>query len=173
MFILFLVNFFQSQQLFKVLSNKKGSIKKNDLHSIKIDRKEYYEQNKEKIKQLNKKWRLRNREYDIIRKQEYRTKNRELIKAKDKLRLLNNPEITRKRQNKWRSDNRAIMRTYGMIQHYRIKQKALALQYLQNDAYSPSSDNPFHSVPTWPLSCLLLLQKVLKSNQHSQINILS
>ena len=28
-------------------------------------RKEYYEKNKEKIKQLNREWRLRNREYDL------------------------------------------------------------------------------------------------------------
>jgi len=32
-------------------------------------RKEYYEKNKEKIKQLNREWRLRNREYDLKRKQ--------------------------------------------------------------------------------------------------------
>src|SRR3989344_6861893 len=35
-------------------------------------RKEYYEKNKEKIRQLNKEWRLRNREYDLNRKQECR-----------------------------------------------------------------------------------------------------
>lgn len=125
----------------------------------KREKKVYYEQNKERIRQLNKEWRLRNREYDLNRKQEYRIKNKEIIKVKDKLRLLNNPESVRLRQNKWRRDNRAIMRTYGMIQHYRTKQKALALQYLSNDTYSPPSDNPFYSVPTLPLSYLLLAQK--------------
>ena len=84
-------------------------------------RKEYYEKNKEKIRQLNREWRLRNREYDLKRKQEYRIKNRELIKFKEKLRILNNPESERQRQNKWRRDNRAIMRTYGMIQHYKTE----------------------------------------------------
>ena len=118
-------------------------------------RKEYYKDNKEKIKQLNKEWRLRNREYDLNRKQEYRKKNRELIKAKEKLRIFNNPESERQRQNKWRRDNRAIMRTYGMIQYHRTKQKALALRYLKNEEFKPSTDKIFHSVPTFALSYLL------------------
>ncbi len=50
-----------------------------------------------------------------------------------------------------------MMRTYGMIQHYRSRQKALALQYLINEDYSPSTAQIFHSVSTYPLSCLLLL----------------
>ncbi len=118
-------------------------------------RKEYYEKNKDKIRQLNKEWRLRNREHDLNRKQEYRKKNGEIIKVKEKLRILNNPESERQRQNKWRRDNRAIMRTYGMIQHYRAKQKALALQYLNNEEFKPSSGGIFHSVPTFALSYLL------------------
>src|SRR3989344_5012824 len=108
------------------------------------------------MRQLNREWRLRNREYDLKRKQEYRIKNRELIKFKEKLRILNNPESERQRQNKWRRDNRAIMRTYGMIQHYRTKQKALALQYLKNDTFKPSNGDIFHSVPTFALSYLLI-----------------
>ena len=118
-------------------------------------RKEYYEKNKEKIRQLSKEWRLRNREYDLNRKQEYRKKNRDVIKVKEKLRIANNPERERQRQNKWRSDNRAIMRTYGMIQYYRTKQKALALQYLENEEFKPSNEEVFHSVPTFALSYLL------------------
>jgi len=122
-------------------------------------RKGYYEKNKEKIKQLNKEWRLRNREYDLNRKQDYRKKNRELLNAKAKLKRQNNPEQQRTRQNKYRGENRAIMRTYGMIQHYRTKQKALALQYLENEDFKPSSEDVFHSVPTFALSYLLVLQK--------------
>ena len=124
-------------------------------------RKEYYEKNKEKIMQLNREWRLRNREYDLKRKQEYSKKNRELIKAKEKLRILNNPESERQRQNKWRRDNRAIMRIYGMIQHYRTKQKALALQYLENEDFKLSNEEIFRSVPTFALSYLLIAQKVI------------
>jgi len=55
----------------------------------------------------------------------------------------------RQRQNKWRRDNRAIMRTYGMIQHYRTKQKALALQYLENEEFKSSNQDIFHSVATF------------------------
>jgi|TARA_B100001971_G_C18082826_1_gene479245 DNA-directed RNA polymerase subunit RPC12/RpoP len=118
-------------------------------------RKEYYEKNKEKIKQLNKEWRLKNREYDLKRKQEYSKKNRELINAKAILRRKNNPELERQSKKLWRDNNLDHMRTYGMIQHYRRKQKALALQHLQNDTYRPSNKEIFHSVPTFALSYLL------------------
>jgi len=126
-------------------------------------RKEYYEKHKEKIRQLNRKWRLRNREYNLKRKEEYRRKNRDIIKAKEKLRINNNPEKERLRQNKWRKDNRTLMRNYGMIQHYRTKQKALALQYLENEEFKPSNENPFHSVPTFALPYLLvIIENLLK-----------
>ena len=111
-------------------------------------RKEYYEKNKEKIRQLNKEWRLRNREYDLKRKQEYSKKNREILNAKAKMRRQNNPEPERQRKKLWRDNNLNQMRTYGMIQHYRSKQKALALQYLKNEGFGPSNDIIFHSVPT-------------------------
>ena len=126
-------------------------------------RKEYYEKHKEKIRQLNRKWRLRNREYNLKRKEEYRRKNRDIIKAKEKLRINNNPEKERLRQNKWRKDNRTLMRNYGMIQHYITKQKALALQYLENEEFKPSNENPFHSVPTFALPYLLvIIENLLK-----------
>jgi DNA-binding NtrC family response regulator len=35
----------------------------------------------------------------------------------------------------WRANNLNQMKTYGMIQHYRSKQKALALRYLENDDF--------------------------------------
>jgi len=94
-------------------------------------RKEYYEKNKEKIRQLNREWRLRNREYDLKRKQEYSKKNRETLNVKARLRRQDNPEPERQRKRLWRDNNLNQMRTYGMIQHYRRKQKALALQYLE------------------------------------------
>jgi DNA-directed RNA polymerase subunit RPC12/RpoP len=118
-------------------------------------RKEYYEKNKEKIRQLNREWRLKNREYDLKRKREYSKKNRELLNAKVRLRRQNNPEPERQRKRVWRANNLNMMRIYGMIQHYRRKQKALALQYLKNDAYKLSTDDIFHSVPTFALSYLL------------------
>jgi len=118
-------------------------------------RKEYYEKNKEKIKQLNIEWRLRNREYDLKRKQEYSKKNREILNAKARLRRRNNPEPERQIKKLWRVSNQDMMRTYGMIQHYRTKQKTLALRYLKNDTYSHSTDEIFHSVPTFALSYLL------------------
>ena len=94
-------------------------------------RKENYEKNKEKIRQLNREWRLRNREYDLKRKQEYSKKNRETLNVKARLRRQDNPEPERQRKRLWRDNNLNQMRTYGMIQHYRRKQKALALQYLE------------------------------------------
>ena len=118
-------------------------------------RKGYYEKNKEKIRQLNKEWRSNNREYDLKRKREYSKKNRKLLNAKAKLRRQDNPEPERQSKKLWRTNNLNQMRIYGMIQHYRSKQKALALQYLKNDTYSPSTDKIFHSVPTFALSYLL------------------
>ena len=133
-------------------ANKISSAKPNYLHTLK---REYYEQNKEKISQLGKEWRLKHREYDLKRKQEYGKENRIIRNFKAKLRRQDNPEPERERKKAWRNNKLQIMRTYGVIQHYRARQKALALQYLRNDTYSPSSDNPFHSVPTLPLSELL------------------
>src|SRR3989344_6830108 len=107
-------------------------------------RKGYYEKNKDKINQLNKEWRLRNREYDLKRKQEYSKKNREILNAKAKLRRQSNPEPERLRKKLWRANNHDIMRTHGMIQYYRTKQKAFALQYLENEDFKPSSEDMFH-----------------------------
>ena len=59
------------------------------------------------------------------------------------------------------------MRTYGMIQHYRTKQKALALQYLENEDFKPSNEEIFHSVPTFALSYLLEIQKSLKERERA------
>lgn len=58
-----------------------------------------------------------------------------------------------------------------MIQHYRGKQKALALQYLKNDPYSHSNDNLFSSVPTFALSYLLnsRMQNPFKLPQHPAV----
>src|SRR3989339_1648959 len=69
-------------------------------------RNEYYEKNKEKIKQLNKEWRLRNREYDINRKQEYSKKNRKLLNTKARLIRQNNPEPERLKNRSYRAKNR-------------------------------------------------------------------
>src|SRR3989344_5224242 len=118
-------------------------------------RKEYYEKNKEKIKQLSKEWRLGNREYDLKRKQEYSKKNREILNAKARLRRQSNPEPERLKNRSYRDKNRDMMKTYGMIQHYRTKQKTLALQYLENEDFKPSNEEIFHSVPTFALSYLL------------------
>lgn len=48
-----------------------------------------------------------------------------------------------------------MRRVYGMIQHYRRKQKTLALPYLENEEFKPSNDAIFRSVPTFALSYLL------------------
>jgi len=118
-------------------------------------RKEYYEKNKEKIRHLNREWKLKNREYNLKKKREYYQRNKKAIRAKSKEWILNNSELERQRQNKYRKENRATMQVYGMIQHYRTKQKALALRYLENKDFKPSSEDMFHSVPIFPLSYLL------------------
>lgn len=118
-------------------------------------RREYYQKNKERIKLLSRKWKLKNRNYVLKKKREYYQKNKNVIRAKAKLWVLNNQEQERQRQNRYRKENRATMRVYGMIQHYRCKQKALALRYLKNNGYKPSTDDIFHSVPTYSLSYLL------------------
>jgi len=106
-------------------------------------RKWYYEKHKEKIKQLNKEWRLRNREYELKRHQEYRTRNKELIRSKEKLRRLKNPEKERQKQNNYRRENRNIMRTYGLIQYYREKQKQLALKELEKIGFENDKEIQF------------------------------
>src|SRR3989344_2579710 len=129
-------------------------------------RKEYYEKNKEKIRQLNKEWRLKNREYDLKRKQEYSKKNREILNAKARLRRQDNPEPERLKNRSYRARNRGMMKTYGMIQHYRTKQKALALQYLENEDFKPSKEDIFHSVPTFALAYLLVDTQALNRNNE-------
>ncbi|MDP3917155.1 MAG: hypothetical protein Q8Q42_02600 [Nanoarchaeota archaeon] len=96
-------------------------------------RNEYYKKNKEKIKQLNKEWRLKNREYNLNRKQDYRKKNRETLNTKAKLKRQTNP--VPERQNKYRKENRTVIRTYGMIQYYRTKQKELAMRELERTGF--------------------------------------
>ncbi|PIN80702.1 hypothetical protein COV16_00435 [Candidatus Woesearchaeota archaeon CG10_big_fil_rev_8_21_14_0_10_34_8] len=124
-------------------------------------RKEYYEKNKAKIRQLNREWRLRNSEYDMKRKQAYSKLNKDILNAKAKLRRQMNPKPERQRKKLWRDNNLNQMRTYGIIQHYRTKQKALALKYLKNDGLNPQNEQIFHSVPTFALSFLLYLSKNL------------
>ena len=57
----------------------------------------------------------------ITRKQEYKKKNRELLNAKARLKRQNNPKPERQKKKLWRTNNQDMMRTYGMIQHYRTK----------------------------------------------------
>lgn len=118
----------------------------------KIDKEAYYQKNKEKIRQLSREWRLRNREYDLKRKIEYGKENRKIRNLKARLRRQDSLQQERERKKAWRNNKLPTMKTYGMIQHYRTKQKALALQYLKNDTYSLSNNNPFSSVPTFELS---------------------
>ena len=77
------------------------------------------------------------------------------------LRRQNNLEVHNRRKMVWRNRNLEAMKIYGMIQYYRRKQKALALQYLKNKQYQPSTDDIFHSVPTFALSDLLDLWIIL------------
>ena len=58
-----------------------------------------------------------------------------------------------------------MMRTYGIIQYYRTKQKNLALQYLENEDFKPYNEDIFHSVPTFALSYLLKNPIRLKKNR--------
>lgn len=101
-----------------------------DLIKIKTDPKRGEKVFKQAIKVLqgnepkaSKEWRLGNREYDLERKQEYSKKNREILNAKAKLRRQSNPEPERLKNRRYRNKNMEMMRTYGMIQHYRTKQK--------------------------------------------------
>src|SRR3989344_3211520 len=82
-------------------------------------------------------------------------KNREILNAKARLKRQANPEPEGLKNRNHRVKNRDTMRTYGMIQHYRTKQKTLALQYLEKEDFKPSNEHMFHSVPTFALSYLL------------------
>lgn len=134
--------------------SSKGYHQKNK-DKIKQKHKEWRLKNKERIIQKCKEYRLKNREKDLKRKQEYYQKNKQIISLKEKIRRKNNLELHNQRKKAWRAKNLETMRTYGLIQHYRRKQKALALQYLKNEEYKPYSVKIFHSVPTYSLSYLL------------------
>ena len=104
----------------------------------KESKKRHYEQNKKKLNQLKRAWRLRNREYDLKRKRGYYKEKKEIINAKARLRRRTNPEPERQRLRLWRANNQDVAKTYGIIQHYRIKQRDLALKYLKNDDFTLS-----------------------------------
>ena len=80
---------------------------------------------------------------------------REILKAKARLRRCNNPEPERQRKRLWRANNRDTVKTYGVIQHYRRRQRELTLEYLKKGDFRPCKDRIFHSVPTFALSGLL------------------
>ncbi|MEK6830543.1 MAG: hypothetical protein AABX77_00770 [Nanoarchaeota archaeon] len=115
-----------------------------------------YAINKERIKLSNKEWRLKNREYDLARKRAYYLKNKKKLIFKDSKWRKNNLVHSNKKKVEWRNRNLDEMRIYGMIQHYRRKQKALTLRYLENDQHIAYNTNIFDSVPTFPLSELLI-----------------
>ncbi|MDP2907146.1 MAG: hypothetical protein Q8O03_04355 [Nanoarchaeota archaeon] len=140
-------------------SSKEYYTKNKD--KIQLKHKEWGLKNREKISQKCKEYRLKNREKDLRRKQEYYQKNKQIISFKEKVGRKNNLALHNQRKRNWRDKNLETMRTYGLIQHYRRKQKALALQYLKNDEYKPSSAEIFHSVPTYSLSYLLVVTKNL------------
>ncbi|MFH1332782.1 MAG: hypothetical protein ABIH53_00920 [archaeon] len=100
-------------------------------------------------------WRLNHREEDLKAKRKYYLKNKELLNQKDKIRRQGNHGRYNQKNTNWRRNNHEMMKTYGIIQHYRSKQKALALHYLRNEEYSPSTPKNFHSVSTNSLSYLL------------------
>ena len=122
---------------------------------------------KEHKRQLNREWSLRNKEYDLKRKRDYYSEKREILKAKAKLRRRNNPEPERQRKRLWRANNRDVVKTYGAIQHYRRRQRELALEYLKNGDFRPCKGQIFHSVPTFAPSDLLVLPLSLYTWQKS------
>ncbi|MBU2639175.1 MAG: hypothetical protein KKG75_00535 [Nanoarchaeota archaeon] len=114
-----------------------------------------YEKNKAQILTRNEEWRLRNIEYDDNRKKEYYKENKEKILQKHKLKRQENPQEYSQKRKDWRTKNIETNRMHYIIRTYRRKQKALALQRLENSQQEASNINIFHSVPTYPHSYLL------------------
>ena len=112
--------------------------KENDLHNLDLEEKKInklVQENKilKAFRFLFKERKIKQSKEEILqKKQEYYLKNKQIINLNGKIRRQNNLEAYNKRRKDWRDKNLEIMRVYGQIQHYRSRQKALALQYLEN-----------------------------------------
>ena len=71
-----------------------------------LEKKEYYQNNKEKIKENAKKWRTKNLYKDLLNKAKYKVLNKDLVLEREKKWKDNNLEKVRVRQKNWRTDNR-------------------------------------------------------------------
>ncbi|MBU2639329.1 MAG: hypothetical protein KKG75_01330 [Nanoarchaeota archaeon] len=117
--------------------NKKQ--KENDLHNLKLEEKKMNKliQENKTLKAFrflfNERRIKQSIEKKLQRKQEYYFKNKQIINLKRDIRRQNNLEVYNKMRKNWRDKNLETMRIYGQIQHYRSRQKALALQYLKNN----------------------------------------
>jgi len=117
--------------------NKKQ--KELDIHNLELEEKKIIkliEENKtlKAFRFLFNERRIKqSREERLQRKQEYYLKNKQIINLKRDIRRQNSLEVYNKMRKDWRDRNLGMMRVYGLIQHYRGRQKALALQYLKNN----------------------------------------
>ena len=97
---------------------------------------------------------LLTKEEKLERKSQYYFNNRENELLRNKIYRQNNLEKTNARKKHWCKSNALITSRYNLVQHYRQRQKALALQYLENDTKKAQIDKIFTSVSTWLLADL-------------------
>jgi transcription initiation factor TFIIIB Brf1 subunit/transcription initiation factor TFIIB len=120
---------------FKIWNKKQ---RENDLHNLKLEDK----QGRELIRDIRilrgfrllfKDERVKlSKEEKLQRKRDYYQKNKETLNLKRREFGRINLKSENIRKKEWRNKKLEEMRVYGLIQHYRSKQKALALQYLKN-----------------------------------------
>ena len=73
-------------------------------------KKEYYQKNKERIKEHQKKYRQENKEQERERKRKYRQKNKKHIQEQQNRWYQNHKEYQKEYQEKWRQRNREHIR---------------------------------------------------------------
>lgn len=66
----------------------------------------YYKNNKEKIAEVSKKWWIKNRDKNLIKQKEYRKNNKDIVKASNKKWIENNKEHHYNYNKKWREENK-------------------------------------------------------------------
>lgn len=123
-------------ECFEIINEEKKQEREQKNKEIKenkrIKAKKRYEENKEKILSMNKKWRDNNKEYRSIKDKEYR--NKPEIKEHIKEYLEKNKEKNKERSKKYYENHKIEKKEYD--KEYRIKNKEKILQKkLENPEY--------------------------------------
>ena len=109
--------------------------------------KEYYEKNKDAIKQRKKEWYLKNRIKVIAKSKEYSEKNRDIVLCKQKDRYANNKEkykeknanyrkLNKTKRNEYEKNKKKVDETYAL----KCKIRIIVSKSLKRNGFVKSSD---------------------------------